>query len=636
MHRLRIVGRGHASVRRGRGHARHASSEPVTSCPLPYGRRRRSPCTFEGLCGFPETCCGITARGSGAGCSGGEVYYLIDDTCVFASCSPGCGLGEYTTSAGCTPCHEIDAFVRQRLEAAADAQGGCELDADCVAANTTSACGNYCDLAVHVRGVEAFEAAAADIGLADCSSLDRSSCRPSRADCDLSGDVRCVAGLCRELPACDPARYEEGDPCDDGSVCTTGDTCSARRCVGDAITCDDDNPCTTDTCDPVAGCTHTPNVLVCEPSNACSVGAQCADGVCATSPVSGADHRFLEPYRAAEAIAVRGDETYIAGWDGHGNWNSTGFVLTVGGAGTITRRLEPDLQFVSDVIVVPDGLLLSGSFDGTSLPSDQGSVAVMRVDEDGGEVWRRDFDTDRADSGARIAQTGSTVGVVWYSGSEPYEARVAITDLDGREPTLATLGEVDAGGAIAIAPAGTGFVVAFLRRPEGSNANVAVAWVTADGSVIDSVLLVQSDSDTVNGVLALPDGNAILWGHVGSRPWLRRVASGRGPGAAIVWEVPVWIGAAVLREGALDVLGSDGMFDHYSGQADAGTTWLARVDFDGREGPRVVMPRGYAIWDAAPIDDGFALVGNIASGIGHTPDSQIWLRRVATSPACPQ
>jgi hypothetical protein len=46
--------------------------------------------------------------------------------------------------------------------------------------------------------------------------------------------------------------------CDDHNVCNGTESCQAGVCVpGTPITCNDGSPCTTDTCDPVAGCTFT-------------------------------------------------------------------------------------------------------------------------------------------------------------------------------------------------------------------------------------------------------------------------------------------------------------------------------------------------------------------------------------------
>jgi hypothetical protein len=46
--------------------------------------------------------------------------------------------------------------------------------------------------------------------------------------------------------------------CDDNNVCTTDSCDPATGCVNSQITCADTDPCTTDSCDPASGCTFTP------------------------------------------------------------------------------------------------------------------------------------------------------------------------------------------------------------------------------------------------------------------------------------------------------------------------------------------------------------------------------------------
>ncbi len=70
-------------------------------------------------------------------------------------------------------------------------------------------------------------------------------------------------------------------PCDDGSVCTTQDACGGGACVGSAPKdCDDKNPCTTDSCDPKNGCSHTNNDKVCDDGDACTDKDTCQGGKC--------------------------------------------------------------------------------------------------------------------------------------------------------------------------------------------------------------------------------------------------------------------------------------------------------------------------------------------------------------------
>lgn len=80
---------------------------------------------------------------------------------------------------------------------------------------------------------------------------------------------RCQAGHCDDNnpctdDSCNPAvgcvHTNNTAPCDDEDACTTNDTCSRGACrPGVPVNCDDDDCCTLDSCDPSSGCSHTPN-----------------------------------------------------------------------------------------------------------------------------------------------------------------------------------------------------------------------------------------------------------------------------------------------------------------------------------------------------------------------------------------
>ena len=70
-------------------------------------------------------------------------------------------------------------------------------------------------------------------------------------------------------------------PCDDSDACTTPDTCSGGTCTGGAPTdCDDQNPCTDDSCDPAMGCVNAYNSIPCDDENECTEGDVCSQGTC--------------------------------------------------------------------------------------------------------------------------------------------------------------------------------------------------------------------------------------------------------------------------------------------------------------------------------------------------------------------
>jgi hypothetical protein len=69
----------------------------------------------------------------------------------------------------------------------------------------------------------------------------------------------CTADACSPMAGCQHTPAANGTACNVGNACMVGDTCQAGICTGGtALNCDDGDACTTDTCDPAAGCQHTP------------------------------------------------------------------------------------------------------------------------------------------------------------------------------------------------------------------------------------------------------------------------------------------------------------------------------------------------------------------------------------------
>jgi len=93
----------------------------------------------------------------------------------------------------------------------------------------------------------------------------------------------CEEELCEKVD-CDPAvgcvYTPAPGPCDDGSVCTTKDSCKEGECTGIAVKCDDDNPCTSDTCVPAKACTFKPKTGPCDDGKICTDDDTCSGGKC--------------------------------------------------------------------------------------------------------------------------------------------------------------------------------------------------------------------------------------------------------------------------------------------------------------------------------------------------------------------
>lgn len=97
----------------------------------------------------------------------------------------------------------------------------------------------------------------------------------------------CTGDACEPGVGCTFEHVAAG--CSDGSVCTAGDVCFAGGCKpGAAVSCDDGDSCSIDSCDPISGCVSTPGVGgICNDQNPCTALDQCGAFGCMGSPVPG-------------------------------------------------------------------------------------------------------------------------------------------------------------------------------------------------------------------------------------------------------------------------------------------------------------------------------------------------------------
>jgi subtilisin-like proprotein convertase family protein len=100
-----------------------------------------------------------------------------------------------------------------------------------------------------------------------------------------SGDAECNDNNVCTTDTCNPAtgcvNTNNTNPCNDGNACTTNDTCGGGTCNGGSPpVCNDNNVCTTDTCSPASGCVFTNNTNPCNDGNACTTNDTCGGGTC--------------------------------------------------------------------------------------------------------------------------------------------------------------------------------------------------------------------------------------------------------------------------------------------------------------------------------------------------------------------
>ncbi|MBI5610295.1 MAG: hypothetical protein HY902_15565 [Deltaproteobacteria bacterium] len=88
----------------------------------------------------------------------------------------------------------------------------------------------------------------------------------------------CQAGTC--------GHSATGGPCSDGDACTLGEACAGGACSGGLlVSCDDGLTCTADSCDSKNGCSHTAGSGTCSDGDPCTNGDTCTAGQCAGQKV---------------------------------------------------------------------------------------------------------------------------------------------------------------------------------------------------------------------------------------------------------------------------------------------------------------------------------------------------------------
>ncbi|MCO4759913.1 MAG: hypothetical protein KC502_00285 [Myxococcales bacterium] len=125
------------------------------------------------------------------------------------------------------------------------------------------------------------------------TSCDAPAAKPEKCngiddDCDGETDE----GLCDDGDPCTKdtcntdgsCKHKElaGLACDDGSLCTQTDKCIAGKCIGgNALACDDNDPCTKDSCDPFTGCVNKASSdAVCPDDGKVCTQDLCKNGKC--------------------------------------------------------------------------------------------------------------------------------------------------------------------------------------------------------------------------------------------------------------------------------------------------------------------------------------------------------------------
>ncbi|MDP6942937.1 MAG: hypothetical protein QF464_02210, partial [Myxococcota bacterium] len=226
--------------------------------------------------------CKVTPKLNGASCDDSDAC-TQNDVCSAGSCEgkpANCEDHNPCTSDGCEPtsgcfhmpapgdcddgdlCTTDDSCVDGACVGVDNPSCTCESDQDCASKEDGNLCNGTLtcvDDSCLVDTSSVVDCSAVAQGLTACQEV---SCIPTTGNCVVKASL-------------------DGTPCDDFSVCTTTDYCLAGQCAGITPGCDDGNPCTSDVCDPEAGCEYGPlSGVPCDDKNACTIEDSCLEGLC--------------------------------------------------------------------------------------------------------------------------------------------------------------------------------------------------------------------------------------------------------------------------------------------------------------------------------------------------------------------
>ena len=244
---------------------------------------------LKSSCDPPTGQCSLLPDHEGFACEDGDAC-TIGDKCVVGACTSGvpnvcadnnpCTDDVCDAETGCVftdnllPCEDGNVCTTSDICAG----GACQPGEPLVCSDDNGCTDDACDLALGCLFV------ANDAGCDDdvaCTIGDH--CADGECVYDdldsCEDDNPCTDNYCDPAKGCVATLNEA--LCDDDDICTSGDHCDLGECVFvDEMVCNDFNPCTDDVCDPVQGCVFTINQGFCDDFNACTAGESCVAGIC--------------------------------------------------------------------------------------------------------------------------------------------------------------------------------------------------------------------------------------------------------------------------------------------------------------------------------------------------------------------
>lgn len=232
--------------------------------------------------GCEEGMCVLVDSDDGTECAS-DGFCILEATCQAGACVAGptnaCDDDNACTTDGCDP---ASGCVNTYNQKPCDDGTVCTLDdhcsqGSCVGDGVGCDDGNQCteDVCDPVDGCTSVVLTGGCSDDDACTDVDlcvNGQCVPG-GPLECNDDEPCTLDSCGPLVGCVNS-IVDGD-CEDGNACTSDDSCKAGTCQGELVACDDGELCTSDYCDPVNGCVFQPNALNCEDGDSCTLADQC-------------------------------------------------------------------------------------------------------------------------------------------------------------------------------------------------------------------------------------------------------------------------------------------------------------------------------------------------------------------------
>lgn len=239
----------------------------------------------------------LSARGSNGG-DGGGVYIEGCQLSVSGDIDAGAAGGgaaygvdfrgatlDITASASvdATPCASPDCIFIRLKSGTANIDPGADLDPapnEDTIPGLAPCCGNGI--------LDDGTGGTASVG-EQCDDTNLSHCDGCTPTCTLEPSPPCADDGNECTLDCNPATgcaylSQTGIACSDEPDACTNDVCQAGTCTHVPINCSDGFACTTDTCDSVTGCEHTPDDAACDDSESCTTDTCVVGQGCVLAP----------------------------------------------------------------------------------------------------------------------------------------------------------------------------------------------------------------------------------------------------------------------------------------------------------------------------------------------------------------